>query len=135
MGCRKYSIRIQVDLLQLFVHRCYHEERKFEKITIYRGGCKTPFEAKFALLAPDADFSQIAYGQQDMSICEKPNRSQNHQIWPSKRVLQLPLPLKLWLNKNGLLVIGLRHSFVGKRRLCCLYNGFALTLGRLLAKS
>jgi hypothetical protein len=26
-----------------------------------------------------------------MSICEKSNRHQNHQIWPSKRVLQKPL--------------------------------------------
>src|SRR5271166_4280505 len=46
--------------------------------------------AKFALLTSDSDFSQIAYGQKDMSICEKPNRRQNHQIWPPKRVLQLP---------------------------------------------
>src|ERR1700722_9299098 len=40
------------------------------------------------LLASDLDFLQIAYGQQDMSICKKPNRHQNHQIWPPKRVLQ-----------------------------------------------
>ncbi len=26
-----------------------------------------------------------------MSICEKPNRRQNHQIWPPKRVLQFSL--------------------------------------------
>ena len=41
----------------------------------------------------DSDFSQIAYDQQDMSICEKSNQPQKHQIWPPNGVLQLPLNL------------------------------------------
>lgn len=46
---------------------------------------------KIVLLIPDSDFTQIAYDQNDMSICEKPNRGQNHQFLSAKRVLQLPL--------------------------------------------
>jgi len=39
------------------------------------------------------DFSQTAYSQQDMSVFEKPNRHQNHQILLSKPVLQFPRPV------------------------------------------
>ena len=46
---------------------------------IYRGNCKTLFGPDFALLASDSDFSQVAYVQQDMSTCEKPNLCKNHQ--------------------------------------------------------
>jgi RHS repeat-associated protein len=38
---------------------------------------------------PDSDFSQIAYPQSGMSICETPNRRKNHQAEPSKRLSQL----------------------------------------------
>lgn len=52
---------------------------------------QNPCGSKCALLPSDSDFSQIAYGQKDMSICEKPNQRHNHQIWPPKRFLQLVL--------------------------------------------
>ncbi len=46
---------------------------KLGKVTL-EGIVKLHLEPKFALLTLDSDFSQIAYVQQDMSICEKPKR-------------------------------------------------------------
>ncbi len=68
----------------------------------------------------DSDFSQIAYDQKDMSICEKPNRLCNHRIWAAKRVLQFPLKRKRALTLIevfvaivllGVLLTGLFNTF------------------------
>jgi predicted amidohydrolase len=40
-----------------------------------------------------SDFSQSAYDHKDMSLCEKPNQRENHRIWRSKRLMQLPLKI------------------------------------------
>ena len=42
------------------------------------------------LFSLDSDFLQSAYGQQDMSLCKKPNQQKNHQISLAKRVLRVP---------------------------------------------
>ncbi|HAB99065.1 MAG TPA: hypothetical protein DCE71_04515 [Parachlamydiales bacterium] len=47
-----------------------------------------------------SDFSRSAYGQKDMSLCEKPNQRKNHRIWPSKRLLQLPLKRKKGIQRG-----------------------------------
>ncbi len=50
------------------------------KRVCFRGNCKTPFGVKSALFPLASNFSQSAYGQKDMSLCEKSNQRKNHRI-------------------------------------------------------
>src|ERR1700733_6479645 len=47
--------------------------------------------AQIRAFSAQAVFSQIAYIQSCMSICEKRPARKNHRIWFPKRVLQFPL--------------------------------------------